>query len=123
MPQNDKLSAVIADLRAERDKLTAAIEALEQLAGVEQHGVSSGGFSVRGMSISAAAKAYLQRTGRAQTAAEIAHAIEQAGIQHGSSSFPNTVRSSLIREMHSRHTFRRVGTKWALAEPSANGQS
>lgn len=109
--------AVLADLRAKRDKLSAAISALEELWGVapgdeEGHDEfpvppnrSNAGSSPAviqsdaffGLSIVEASKKLLGMAKRPQSAEQIADALRRGGMLNTSKNFPNTVMSVLNR--------------------------
>jgi propanediol dehydratase large subunit len=117
MSQPVDYKAVLAELRAKRAKIEAAIQAIQELDdSVSASGSVAGEFKAKGLSIPDAARAYLERMKRPQTAAEIARALKKGGFTTKSNSFPNTVRSSLIRALEAKAGFRRVGKKWALEE-------
>jgi hypothetical protein len=117
--------AVLADLEAKRAALDSAIIGIRQVLSLgalstaiqtgskEQSAIESDSFF--GMSIGDAAKKYLRMMKRKQPAAKIAEALDFGGLQHTSKSFPNTVRTTLIR-LESEGEVVQVGKEWGLAE-------
>jgi hypothetical protein len=119
--------AVLADLEAKKTSIEAAIAGIRQMLnlgaqlgvgsagtkGVESNAVESDTFF--GMSIGEGAKKYLRMIKRKQTAAKIAEALEAGGFQHTSKSFPNTVRTTLLR-MAVDGDVVQVGKEWGLPE-------
>lgn len=120
-------SAVLADLKARRDKLDAAIEAIGQIIGsgaLAESGALSASPSPGaitedaffGMSILDAATKYLAIVKKPQTAAEIAEALERGGFTHSSKSFDSSVYTMLKREHDRDGEITKIGrSKWALA--------
>jgi len=100
--------AVLADLRAQRAKLDAAIAGIETMLGLAFLGngaqsVPGQGSQVLppdaffGMSIVEAAKKYLAFKKKPQTTSEIAEALEKHGFVNRSENFGNTVGAGLSR--------------------------
>lgn len=122
---SEHLENTLADLKARRTKLDAAINAIEELLGLASSNASQQASSQEiatngaiatdaffGMSIPDAVKKYLRLTRRKQASAAIARALEQGGFQHSSKYFPNTVRTALGR----MDDVVQVGKEWGLAE-------
>lgn len=117
---------VLADLEAKRAALDSAIAGIRQMLslGAQSATAANGGGrdstivesdTFFGMSIGDAAKKYLRMMKRKQPAAKIAEALDFGGLQHTSKSFPNTVRTTLIR-LESEGAVVQVGKEWGLAE-------
>lgn len=120
--------AVLADLRAKKADLETAIATIERIMGLPSTSPANGASgatlqatgTVRegmffGMSLTEAAKAYLQTVRRKQSAREIAEALEQGGFHHTSRDFPNTVRAILARNAANEGEFVKLQTDWGLA--------
>lgn len=123
--------AVLADLEKKREDLDAAIAVIRVLLGEETtEGTARGsGGSGRGdsapdlkgaflgMSIAEAAKQYLAMVKMAQTAPQIAKALEAGGIFSDSKNFPGTVYATLRRIESSTGVVKQIqGSKWGLSE-------
>lgn len=103
--------AVLADLRAKRDKLDAAIAGIETMLGISGNGSGSAGAKPNGdelpdsvehdtfwrMSVPDATRKFLAMKKRPQSTKEIAAALEKGGVLHSSKDFPNTVGTVLTR--------------------------
>ena len=135
---NVNYEAVLADLRAKRDKLDAAIAGIEAMLGIA--GTTSGNAAISvsatgsisssivesdsffGMSIPDAARKLLSMRKRPQTTQEITDALDVGGLTHQSGDFANTVGSVLNRLGKSDGGVVKLGrAKWGLAAwyPSA----
>src|SRR4051812_18149172 len=100
---NNAMESVLADLRARRAKLDAAIAAIEDLMGIQVSGsfatapasTSGDGWAngqipsdaFFGLSIPDGTRKYLRAVRRKASAAEIARALEQGGMTHQSKYF------------------------------------
>ena len=123
---------VLTDLMAKRDKLNAAIEAIQELRGngtasdISHSSATStqqaGAVDVLrdtffGMSIPDAAKKFLAMSKKAMSTQDIAEALERGGFTHGSGNFSNTVGSVLHRLDGTGGGIVRVARGiWGLAE-------
>jgi len=98
---------VLADLRAKKEKLEAAICGIEAMLGLTS--LSAGASSAPapskeveadsffGLSIPEAVRKYLRMQKKPQSTQEIAAALERGGLTHQSGNFGNTVGSVLAR--------------------------
>jgi hypothetical protein len=123
--------AVLADLRARRERLDALIEGVELLVASGGLGAIEGGpargtgprevadDSFLGMNIPAAARKYLQMMKRPQATSDIAAALRRGGVHSGAKDFNTTVYTALSRQKD----VVRVGTKWSLREWHPNLRS
>lgn len=124
-------AAVLADLRAKRSKLDAAISGIETMLGIAgaalDAGISApmgvGGSEIKsdsffGMTIPDAAKKFLGMKKGPKSTVEIAQALKAGGIQAGTSgNFGNTVGSVLNRNYTQGGGIVRIGRGvWGLAE-------
>lgn len=127
--------AVLADLRAKRDKLDAAIAGIEAMLGVAPSALSqpesatvATGQDIQfdtffNLSIPDAARKLLTMRKRAQTTQEITSALEAGGFKHQSEAFGNTVGSVLNRIDKAGGDIVKVGrAKWGLAAWYPNGK-
>jgi len=120
--QPGSLAATLADLKARRDKLNIAIDALEQLvegdvapaATVAGGGVGEHAFF--GLSAIDAAKQFLAHTKEPRSATEIADGLERGGFTHQSKNLGSTIYTILKRDEDRDGTVVKVGRKWGLAE-------
>jgi len=125
---NDAYEAVLADLRAQRDQLDAAIAVLERRPGITPGsatappnstgsvvavGLPSDAFF--GMGLQEAIKKYLSMVKRKQSPKEIMDALERGGFQHTSKRFYGTVYTALSRAAEAGEVVR-VRDEWGLAE-------
>jgi hypothetical protein len=121
---NEHYEQVLADLRAKRAKIDAAIEAIEDLLGVassapagslQRQGASQAieGDTFFGLSVADAAKKYLQIVKKKQSTRDIAKALESGGLTHNSKDFYNTVYTVLTR---SEFFAKLPDSTWGLAE-------
>lgn len=121
--------AVLADLRAKRAELDAAIVTIEKVMGIASAVGSASGSSTAigvsgsvtegmffGMNLTEAARKYLHGVRKKQSAREIAEALERGGFHHQSKDFPNTVRAIMARNASNEGDFIRLQTDWGLAE-------
>jgi hypothetical protein len=125
----DPYAIVLADLRARRDQIDQAIQAIESVRGgaasprpngapPEPIGAPSAAGAYLGMSIADAAKKYLLMRKQASGNAEIAAALKQGGLVMSSNTDPqNTVGSILTRRFEKVGDIVRVGRGiWGLKE-------
>lgn len=112
---------VLADLKAKRAKIEAAIQAIEELSGeradesASATAASSGPYT--GMSIHDAAKAALREKGSPMGNAEIASAIQEGGLNLKSADVVNTVGAVLSRRAKDVADLDKVGRGvWGLPE-------
>lgn len=133
MPQTIDYQLVLRDLRAKREKINAAIEAIEEMQEESNGKPSSGGVygpaerppgpaerssteDLNEMTTPEAVAAIIELAGEPLSPPQIARALERAGFKHKSGNFPNVVRSTMKR---ASKRFRQVGKKWTLVkEPS-----
>jgi hypothetical protein len=121
-------SAVLEDLKARRDKLNAAIEAIEQMQGQVVLGAlaslgTSGGSanqlrsdSFFGMGVGDAAVKYLGLVKAPKKIDQILTALEEGGLTHTSKNFYSTVFTALQRREQSEGDITRVKRgEWGLA--------
>lgn len=113
MADNDfpiNYETVLADLKAKRDKLDAAISGIETMLGItstaqaggQQASAEKANHTVESdtffrMSIPDAARKYLNMMKKPQTTQQIADALERGGMLHSSKDFTNGVGSILTR--------------------------
>ena len=98
---------VLADLRAKKEKLEAAICGIEVMLGIPSLGSYNAAATTQskdveadsffGLSIPEAARKYLGMQKKTQSTQEIAAALERGGLTHQSGNFGNTVGSVLAR--------------------------
>jgi hypothetical protein len=129
MSQEIDYVAVLADLETRKAALDAAIagvrailgqgpvEGLPLPPGVKPGGLGAGQQEVtpgvfHGLSVSQAAKKYLEMTKEKQKTAAIAKAIRKGGIETTASNFYANVFNTLKRSKD----FRKLGPHWVLAE-------
>lgn len=130
MGQEIDYAAVLADLEARKTALDAAIAAVKAILGqgpVEALGLSSGGTRqigigsepqevtpgvFHGLSVSQAAKKYLEMKKTKQRTKDIAKAIREGGIETTASNFYANVFNTLKRGKD----FIKLGKQWGLAE-------
>lgn len=121
---------VLADLRAKRDKIDAAIAGIEAMMGIASQGApeqnlqssaNNGSQEVEsdsffGMSIPDASRKFLAMRRKPQTTQEIANALDRGGLTHQSGDFANTVGSVLNRiERGGGDVVKLDRAKWGLA--------
>lgn len=120
---------VLADLRAKRDKLNAAIAGIETMLGIMPADAPSGELGANdrgqqevqfdtffGLSIPDAVRKLLNMRKRAMPTQEIASALEAGGLKHQSGAFGNTVGSVLNRIDKAGGDIVKVGrAQWGLA--------
>lgn len=120
---------VLADLRAKRDKLNAAIAGIETMLGIMPTDAPKGDGSAGdrgqqevqfdtffGLSIPDAVRKLLNMRKRALPTQEIASALEMGGFKHQSGAFGNTVGSVLNRIDKAGGDIVKVGrAQWGLA--------
>ena len=120
MAQGSEYKAVLADLKAQRERLDAAIEAIEHVlgGGLVATGTVIRGGAFAGMKILEASKEYLSDVKRPQTTKQVSDALEQGGVSHQSKNWSNTVRTTLSRlaEKLDSGLVRLDGGQWALAD-------
>ena len=116
-------TAVLADLKARRDKLDAAIRAIEEIVqGGDVAAAPTGGNGEIAsdaffqMTVLDAAKKSLGMAKRPRGATAIAEALEQGGLTHRSKSLASTVYTTLKREDDRGGDVMKVGKEWGLAE-------
>ncbi len=119
---------VLADLKARRIALDAAIAAIEQMNSSGSVGAISEGTTIDyigelpsdaffGMSVPSATKKFLTMKKKPQSTQEIADALEAGGLTHSSENFTNTVSTSLHRLKKDEEGVVRVSRgKWGLME-------
>lgn len=128
--QADYYGAVLADLRAKRSELDAAIAAIERLSGAapssgapidlaqpragDQGLLRSDAFF--NMSILDATQKYLNFMKKPQSLMSVAKALEEHGMIHTSKAWPATVFTTLRRAEERGDRVLRVQKNWALAE-------
>lgn len=121
---------VLADLRAKREKIDAAISGIEIMVGIAGNpspsvakplvenlpqAVEPDTFFK--MSVPDATRKFLQMRKRPQATQDIANALEQGGVFHSSKDFPNTVGTVLTRIDKSGGDIIKIGrAKFGLAE-------
>lgn len=120
---------VLADLRAKRDKLNAAIAGIETMLGIVPTDAPKGDAGANdrgqqevrfdtffGLSIPDAVRKLLNMRKRALPTQEIASALETGGLKHQSGAFANTVGSVLNRIDKAGGDIVKVGrAQWGLA--------
>lgn len=119
--------AVLADLKAKRDALNAAITGIEMVAmyypspGIQDkqftgvQDIAPDAFFA--MSIGDAIKKFLAMVKQKQPIPEIVRALELGGLQHTSKDFAATVRSALFRELRKDDPeIVKVGDDYGLTE-------
>jgi hypothetical protein len=123
--ENVSYEAVLADLRAKRDRLDSAIRAIEELMGVAtditpaaaaRAAVELGTVqedTFLGMSTPAAAEKYLRMVKRPKETGEIAEALQKGGIHSTADNFTNSVYTALMRN---EKVIRLGRGKWSLRE-------
>ena len=123
--ENVSYEAVLEDLRAKRDRLDAAIQAIEEMMGLSLEAGTDGGAqrverpgsvtedTFLGMSAPSAAEKYLRIAKKPKTTAEIAKALLDGGIHSTSENFTNTVYTALTRN---KKVIRLGRGKWSLKE-------
>jgi hypothetical protein len=123
---SDPYAVVLADLKAQREKIDAAISAIESLRGVsstppqpaaEKAPVHMGAGAFLGMSIPDAAKKLLAHERRAMANPEIWEKLKAGGLHLNSADPVNTVGSVLSRRFDKIGDIVRVGRgTWGLVE-------
>ena len=125
--ENVNYQAVLADMRAKRARLDAAIRAMEEMVTGAGAAGDLGGVEVEvkpletvvsddtflGLSITAASEKYLRIAKRPQTTQEIAEALQKGGVHSTSGNFVNTVYTGLTRN---EKVVRLGRGKWSLKE-------
>ena len=116
-------TAVLADLKARRDRLDAAIRAIEEIVqGSDVAAAPTGGNGEIAsdafcqMTVLDAAKKYLGMAKRPRGSTAIAEALEQGGLTHRSKALASTVYTTLKREDDRGGDVMKVGKEWGLAE-------
>ena len=132
----DSYRTVLKDLKRRKKVIDAAIAGVTALMGEsetalqaclpvplpktqESGDVASGSFA--DLTLTDAARAYLDRVKEPQSTAEIADALERGGYPTESRNFRNTVRSVLDRHAKTVGTIVKVHRNWGLAEWSRDG--
>jgi hypothetical protein len=126
MSEPNHYDAVIADLEAQREKITTTIEMLQGLRGfsngTSKQGTDQGRAEMDsdirsdaffGMTIADAARKYLGIVKKAKSTSDIAVALEAGGLKHASKDFNTTLRSIIGPR---RDEFVRVNGDWGLTE-------
>ena len=125
--------AVLADLKAQRDKIDKAIIGIQTMMGLEVSETESHHFETNGaretgsikirsdsffnMSTVDAARIYLQMVKDPQTGRQIAIALKKGGMKSLAKNLTNNVNAILKRAEHSTGEFTRVNYKdWGLSE-------
>ena len=126
MSEQIDYEAVLADLRAKRDKLDAAIAGIETMLGVrglagaepgQPAGAELGPGAFLGMTIVDATIKYLRATRKNQRTEDILIALKQGGLAFSSGNPINTVGSVLARNWESKGDIVRVERGvWGLGE-------
>jgi len=121
--ENINYEAVLADLRAKRERLDAAISGIEAMLGLggleaPSEATASLGTQVNedsflGMSMPAAVEKYLRIVKKPQTTPQIAAGLKSGGIVSEADNFTNAVYTALKRR---DPEIVRVGKKWMLKE-------
>ena len=131
----DAYRTVLKDLKRRKKVIDAAIAGVTALMGEseaelqaclpvslprtqESGDVASGSFA--GLTLTDAARAYLDMVKEPQSTAEIADALERGGYPTESRNFRNTVRSVLDRHAKTVGKIVKVHRNWGLAEWSRN---
>ncbi len=127
------VGALLADLRAKRAKLDAAIAAIEEYAGTAPSGsvtLPAINVAIRGssgdgqtiapdaffsMSVVDAAVKYLDIVKKPQSLKDVTTALEKGGLIHQSKKFETTVYAMLSRAEKRGDRVRRFHKNWALA--------
>lgn len=114
-------AAVLADLRARREKLDIAIRAIEEIATLGGADLSATSGTIRpdsffGMQVLDAAIKYLKMAKAPKPASDIANALEMGGLTHQSKNFASTVYTTLSRDEDRGGEMVKVGQNWGLAE-------
>jgi hypothetical protein len=115
--------SVLADLRARRDQLDAAISAIEAMLGISTDDTIASVARVMeskeikddtflGMSVPAATRKYLLMMKRPQSTQEIADALRRGGIHSTAKHFSTTIYTALSRQ----EDVVRLGKKWSMKE-------
>ena len=114
------IDAAIAGVTALMGESEAELQAcLPALPGTQESGdVASGSFA--DLTLTDAARAYLDMVKEPQSTAEIADALERGGYSTESRNFRNTVRSVLDRHAKTVGEIVKVHRNWGLAEWSRN---
>ena len=127
----DAYRAVLKDLKRRKKVIEAAIAGVTALLGEseaalqaclpvplpeiqESDDVASGAFA--DLTLTEAARAYLDMVKEPQSTAEIAEALEKGGYPTESRNFSNTVRSVLDRHAKTVGAIVKVRRNWGLAE-------
>lgn len=120
-------SQVLSDLYVKRDKLNAAIQAIEEMAvdsvnslamkglgspGQQNRGRSSTEF--KGLTIAAATIQFLRKSGEPQLTSDIAEALKAGGLGSNAKSLYRTVYNTLVARMKQQKDIIKVGSKWGL---------
>ena len=140
MPEHDasmdSYRTVLKDLKRRKKVIDAAIAGVTALMGeseaelqaclpVSLPGTQESGDGASGsfadLTLTDAARAYLDRVKEPQSTAEIADALERGGYPTESRNFRNTVRSVLDRHAKTVGTIVKVHRNWGLAEWSRDG--
>lgn len=114
--------AVLADLKAKRDQIDAAIAAIEAISGIAVGSARPGGAvaiegdTFFGMTALEAAIKYLGMVKKVQSPTEIAEALEAGGMTHSSQNLANTLYTTLSRSASHNGPVVKVGKNWGLAE-------
>ncbi len=121
--------SVLADLRAKRAALDAAIASMEAfVTGMPSNGSSAAvgtgrgdpqtieGDTFFGLSIVDAAKKYLGMVKKPQSVRDIAQALEKGGLTHSSSDFTSTLSTVLSRRDKNVGDIVKVKREWGLVE-------
>jgi hypothetical protein len=114
---------VLADLIARRDKLDAAISAIQEFVGNGTPTPSAPIKSTvtvsreyRGMTIADAAIKFLKTAGSPQSTGIIAEALRLGGINSNSKSMYRTLYNTLNSRMDKHQDITKEGAKWGLSE-------
>jgi hypothetical protein len=137
MAENINYQAVLADLRAKRDALNAAIGAIEEIAGIKKSPLAQKGSGMAsvvpspletpagpveihrnaffGLKMPDAIKKYLSMAMRRETTGAIIEGLKAGGLASESKNFTSIVYTAL-RRLERKGEVVRIGKKWGLAE-------
>lgn len=104
-------SSVLADLIARRDKLNAAIQAIQDISGDKPKPASG---EYRGMTIAEATLKFLQKSGEPQLTRDIAEALKAGGLGSNAKSLYRTIYNSLQTRKDKQKDIVKVGSKWSI---------
>jgi hypothetical protein len=129
---NINYKSVLTDLLARRQRLDAAIAAIQEFVGADeveanvatetpkvQIGISR---EYRGMTISAATIKFLRKVGEPQLTRAIADGLRLGGLGSNSKNMYRTVYNTLNNRLDKHQDIVKEGAKWGLAEWRKEGQ-